>query len=153
MLNGKQFRKVICIISDVGANLSKFVLLINLACCLCYAVIWIILKTSSLGKKGRSKVTQRIFKSLVMILLVSVLPWAMFMVFRASINPIQLSSIGLWYASSIFGSGVLLGSTADLLILYLFSTEYRAAIRRHIFKTDQTSFSNITQVKSNTNLT
>uniref|UniRef100_A0A915DPL2 Uncharacterized protein n=1 Tax=Ditylenchus dipsaci TaxID=166011 RepID=A0A915DPL2_9BILA len=67
------------------------------------------------------KATQRIFKSLVMILVVTVMPWAVYMLFKTSLTYIKLSPLELWYAGSIIGYGIIFASIADILILYTFS--------------------------------
>uniref|UniRef100_A0A915EG75 Uncharacterized protein n=1 Tax=Ditylenchus dipsaci TaxID=166011 RepID=A0A915EG75_9BILA len=143
-------KKVPCTISDCASpTINSFVLVVNFSCCLCYGIMWTILKTSFWGNKMGDKATQRIFKSLVMILVVSVMPWAIYIIFKASLTYIKLSPLELWYTGSIIGYGIIFASIADILILYIFSTEYKAAIKRQFMKNYDIPGSYMTHVKSN----
>uniref|UniRef100_A0A915EH65 Uncharacterized protein n=1 Tax=Ditylenchus dipsaci TaxID=166011 RepID=A0A915EH65_9BILA len=75
------------------------------------------------------------------------MPWVIYMLFKASLTYIKLSPLELWYTGSIIGYGVIFASIADILILYMFSTEYRAAIKRQFMKNYNDSSLTMTQVK------
>uniref|UniRef100_A0A915EF22 G-protein coupled receptors family 1 profile domain-containing protein n=1 Tax=Ditylenchus dipsaci TaxID=166011 RepID=A0A915EF22_9BILA len=140
-------KKVTCVVSDVISPApNNYVALVIVACCLCYCVIWTILKTSLFGSEIKDKATQRIFKSLVVILIASVLPLGIYQLFKYILTYIKFTSLELWYATSLTSYTIVFASITDILILYIFSTEYRAAIQRQFFK-------NVTAFNSGSNMT
>uniref|UniRef100_A0A915DR75 G-protein coupled receptors family 1 profile domain-containing protein n=1 Tax=Ditylenchus dipsaci TaxID=166011 RepID=A0A915DR75_9BILA len=95
----------------------------------CYALIWILLRTK---KSGDVKSTRRIFKSLVVILIVVFCGWTLNSIIELTCRYYTNTATQRFFVTRIGALLINLTSGSDLIILYFCSTDYKIVINREI---------------------
>ncbi|KAI1714002.1 serpentine type 7TM GPCR chemoreceptor srsx domain-containing protein [Ditylenchus destructor] len=120
----------------------------NCATVLCYVCLWLVCRLKSSVRETSTKV----LKSLTVITAVVLMGWTInAVVLTVSGSILKLDMVKLFFLELYFGINVLASCSANYLILYKFSSDYRSALR-HQFSALIATFSRqpVVQNKSQT---
>ncbi|CAD5227958.1 unnamed protein product [Bursaphelenchus okinawaensis] len=123
---------VMCVIIDaLGGDAADFwftlCVIVNLIDVVIYTAVWILLKF----KTGASEAMKKVFKSLLVIMVMVVFGWMMNAFVRSVLfvyGNIPISQQFYW--ATYFGLCANIASVMNVFVLYIFSAEYRATIER-----------------------
>ncbi|KAI1694918.1 serpentine type 7TM GPCR chemoreceptor srsx domain-containing protein [Ditylenchus destructor] len=131
-------KQVMCFTTDLSAygKVAEVIypmgLAFNVAIVVVYLLLWLVLKLK--GNKAATNYTRKIFKSLAMIMAVTVIGWMLSMLVRSFVLPyVKLSPFNKMLLSTFLTCFVNIAMLSDSPILCIFSQEYRRAFNIHLF--------------------
>ncbi|KAI1707716.1 serpentine type 7TM GPCR chemoreceptor srsx domain-containing protein [Ditylenchus destructor] len=127
---------VVCMYSamfqgEAGKIIFRSCVLFNFLTMVCYALIWVLLKRSKVIGLHTYK-SMRMFQALVTIMCIVLLGWMLNAIIELAIPCFTDNGTIAWFVTRIGAFGINIASGINAPVLYLFSSDYRYAIRKEV---------------------